>query len=128
MTAPMHVGKVNLSDAFASFEETWTPRIAGEINDFAVKLVKLEGAFHWHHHEAEDELFFVVRGRLRMQLREANGGDVVLEPGEYIIVPHGIEHCPVAEPTCDVVLLERKSTLNTGNVINHRTVREPSAL
>jgi mannose-6-phosphate isomerase-like protein (cupin superfamily) len=118
--------KVNLSEAFATFQETWSPRIAGEINDFQIKLAKFEGAFHWHHHEHEDELFLVIEGSLRMKLREGDGGDVVLGPGEYIIVPHGVEHCPIAEPICEVVLLERNSTLNTGNVENDRTVRELS--
>jgi mannose-6-phosphate isomerase-like protein (cupin superfamily) len=116
--------KINLSEAFSTFDETWSPRVGGEINDFQIKLAKFEGEFHWHHHETEDELFLVTRGILRMQLREEAGGDVVLGPGEYIIVPHGIEHCPKAEPSCDVVLLERRSTVNTGNVENEHTVRE----
>ncbi len=120
--------KVNLTKAFAAFDETWSPRISGDINDFQVKLTKLEGAFHWHHHEEEDELFLVVKGTLRMKLREENGGDIVLGPGEYIIVPHGVEHCPVAEPTCEVVLFERNTTLNTGNVENERTIRAPKHL
>jgi mannose-6-phosphate isomerase-like protein (cupin superfamily) len=116
--------KVNLTEAFSTFHETWSPRVGGDINDFQIKLAKLNGAFHWHHHEHEDELFLVTRGILRMKLHEEDGGDVVLGPGEYIIVPHGIEHCPVAEPTCEVVLLERNSTLNTGNIENERTVRK----
>lgn len=116
------IEKVNLADAFAGFHDTWKPRVGGDINDFQIKLAKLEGEFHWHHHDDEDELFLVVAGRLRMKLREDRGGDVVLEPGEYIIIPHGVEHCPVAEPTCSVVLLERNTTLNTGNVTNARTV------
>ncbi|RKD71011.1 mannose-6-phosphate isomerase-like protein (cupin superfamily) [Rhizobium sp. WW_1] len=120
--------KINLTKAFAAFDETWTPHIGGDINDFQVKLTKLEGAFHWHHHEEEDELFLVVKGTLRMKLRDENGGDIVLGPGEYIIVPHGVEHCPVAEPSCEVVLFERNTTLNTGNVENERTIREPKRL
>jgi mannose-6-phosphate isomerase-like protein (cupin superfamily) len=120
--------KINLTKAFAAFDETWSPHIGGDINDFQVKLTKLDGAFHWHHHEEEDELFLVVKGTLRMKLREENGGDVVLGPGEYIIVPHGVEHCPVAEPTCEVLLFERNTTLNTGNVENERTIREPKRL
>lgn len=118
------LNKVNLTEAFATFTETWSPRVGGDINEFQIKLAKFEGEFHWHHHDNEDELFFVTRGRLRMQLHPENGGDVVLEPGEYIIIPHGVEHCPAAEPTCEVVLLERNSTLNTGNVENERTIRD----
>lgn len=114
--------KVNLTDAFASFGETWSPRVGGDINDAQIKLAKFAGEFHWHHHAQEDELFLVISGTLRMKLREADGGDIVLKAGEYLIVPHGIEHCPVAEPTCDVVLLEKTSTLNTGNVANERTI------
>jgi mannose-6-phosphate isomerase-like protein (cupin superfamily) len=120
----MPLQKINLSEAFATFTETWRPRIGGDINDFQIKLAKLEGAFHWHHHDEEDELFLVVSGRLRMQLRPQDGGDIVLGPGDYLVVPHSIEHCPVAEPTCEVVLFERNSTLNTGTVENERTVRD----
>lgn len=116
--------KVNLSEAFSAFTETWSPRVGGDINDFQIKLVKLEGEFNWHFHEHEDELFLVTRGTLRMQLRQQDGGDIVLGPGEYLIVPRGVEHCPKAEPTCEVILLERNTTLNTGNVENERTVRE----
>lgn len=118
--------KVVLADAFSTFGETWSPRVGGDINDFQIKLAKLEGEFHWHHHENEDELFLIITGKLRIKLREADGGDIVLSPGEYIIVPHGVEHCPVAEPICEVVLLERNTTLNTGNVENDRTVRHLS--
>jgi mannose-6-phosphate isomerase-like protein (cupin superfamily) len=120
--------KVNLAAAFSSFAETWSPRVGGDINDFQIKLVKLEGAFHWHHHDHEDELFLVISGQLRLKLRDQDGGDIVLGPGEYIIVPHGIEHCPVAEPKCEILLLEPATTLNTGNVSNERTVRVPTRL
>ena len=113
--------KINLAEAFSTFEEVWSPRVGGDINEFQIKLVKLAGAFHWHHHAIEDELFLVIRGRLRMRLRGQE--DIVLGPGEYVIVPHGIEHCPTAEPDCDVVLFERNTTLNTGNVENKRTIR-----
>ena len=113
--------KVNLAERFARFTERWSPKIAGELNDFQVKLCKLEGEFVWHHHDHEDELFLVVKGRLTMQLRT---GDVVLDPGEFLIVPHGVEHCPKAEQECWVMLLEPRTTLNTGNVVNERTVRE----
>ncbi|MSR60904.1 MAG: cupin domain-containing protein [Planctomycetes bacterium] len=115
------LAKVNLAQAFARFSECWSPKIAGEVNDCHVKLAKLDGEFVWHTHEVEDELFLVVKGRLTMQLRS---GDVVLEPGEFLIVPHGMEHCPKAETECWVLLLEPKTTLNTGDLVNERTVRE----
>lgn len=113
--------KVNLTAAFARFSDHWSPRIAGEINDSYVKLVKLRGEFVWHHHEHEDELFLVVRGRLLMRFRDR---EVWLEPGEFIVVPKGVEHLPVAPEECEVLLLEPKTTLNTGNVVNERTVSE----
>ena len=118
----MPLQKVNLERAFAQFVGAWQPRIAGEVNDFHVKLAKLDGAFHWHHHEREDELFLVVSGRLRMHLRE---GPIDLDPGEFLIVPHGVEHMPEAlGGECHVLLLEPATTLNTGNVVNERTRRE----
>lgn len=116
------VRKVNLSEAFASFHDVWSPKIAGEINDAHVKLVKLKGAFDWHHHDVEDELFMVVAGRMRMGLRT---GDIDVDAGEFIVVPHGVEHRPEAlTAECCVLLLEPKTTLNTGTVVNERTVRE----
>jgi len=115
------IEKVNLAEAFARFSECWSPRIAGDVNDFQVKLAKLHGEFVWHRHEREDELFLVVKGTLRMQLRERT---LVVEPGEFVIVPHGVEHCPAADEECWVLLLEPGTTLNTGNVENERTVRE----
>lgn len=118
--------KVNLARAFASFADPWTPKVAGDINDAQIKLVKLEGSFHWHHHDEEDELFLVVAGRLKMGLRDKS---VVLDAGEFIIVPKGVEHCPEAlSAECHVVLLEPKTTLNTGNVENERTVRHPERI
>lgn len=114
--------KVNLSAAFEQFADHWSPKVVGDLNDFQVKLVKLSGPFHWHHHEVEDELFLVVSGRMRMGLK---GGDIDLEPGEFLIVPHGVEHRPEAlTDECCVLLLEPSTTLNTGNVVNARTVRE----
>ena len=113
---------VNLSEKFSRIHDHWNPRITGELNDSYVKLVKLKGEFVWHHHEQEDELFLVIAGRLRMQLRD---GDRDLGPGELIIVPRGVEHCPLAlTDEVHVVLLEPKTTLNTGNVVDARTVRE----
>jgi mannose-6-phosphate isomerase-like protein (cupin superfamily) len=113
---------VNLREKFARILDYWNPRIAGELNDSYVKLVKLKGEFVWHHHEAEDELFLVIEGRLRMQLRD---GDRDLGPGELIIIPKGVEHCPLAlTDEVHVLLLEPRTTLNTGNVVEERTVRE----
>jgi mannose-6-phosphate isomerase-like protein (cupin superfamily) len=117
---------VNLRAKLARVEEYWSPRIVGELNDAYVKVVKFRGEFVWHHHEAEDELFLVVEGRLRMQLRD---GDRDLEPGELIIVPRGVEHCPLAlTDEVHVVLLEPKTTVNTGNVRNERTVEREQRL
>ena len=111
--------KVNLAENVSLFNEYWKPKIVGEVNNFHVKLAKFQGEFVWHHHEHEDELFLVIEGRLRMRLRER---DILLGPGEFLVVPHGVEHCPVAEDECHVLLLEPKTTLNTGNVTNARTV------
>ena len=113
--------KVNLSEKFRLFQDYWSPKIAGELNDSYLKLVKLKGEFVWHHHENEDELFLVVKGRLLIKLRER---DLMLEEGEFVIIPRGVEHCPFAEDEVHVLLLEPKSTVNTGNVQNERTVGE----
>ncbi|MCK6447261.1 MAG: cupin domain-containing protein [Planctomycetes bacterium] len=119
------MNKVNLAAAFARFHEHWSPKIVGDVNDSHVKVVKLRGEFTWHHHEHEDELFLVVRGRLRMQFRDRT---VELDPGEFIVVPRGVEHCPAADEECHVLLFEPKSTLNTGNVQDERTVERPERL
>jgi mannose-6-phosphate isomerase-like protein (cupin superfamily) len=111
--------KVNPTEKLRLFDDYWSPKIVGELNDSHVKLVKLKGEFVWHRHEAEDELFLVVKGRLLIKLRDR---DVELEEGEFIIIPRGVEHLPVAEQEVHVLLLEPKSTLNTGNVTNERTV------
>ena len=113
--------KVNLEEKLSAFDETWSPRIVGELNGQQVKLVKLEGEFIWHRHDSEDELFLVVTGRLRIRLRDRY---VELEPGEFFIVPRGVEHQPIAEPKAEVLLFEPASTLNTGNLRNERTVEE----
>jgi mannose-6-phosphate isomerase-like protein (cupin superfamily) len=110
---------VNLRAAFDRISEPWRPVIAGEVNEMHVKLAKLQGEFVWHRHESEDELFLVVSGRLLMRFRDA---EVWVEPGEFLVVPHGVEHCPVAPDGCEVVLFERKSTINTGTEVNERTV------
>ncbi len=111
--------KVNLAEKFSSFNETWSPRIVGELNGQMVKLAKLHGEFVWHHHDQEDELFLVVKGSLLMRLRE---GEFRVEAGEFIIIPRGVEHQPVAEQEVQVLLFEPASTLNTGNVRCERTV------
>jgi mannose-6-phosphate isomerase-like protein (cupin superfamily) len=113
--------KINLTQKFNLFNETWSPRIAGELNDAYVKLAKLKGEFVWHHHEAEDELFWVVKGRLLIKFRDR---DVWLEEGELLIIPKGVEHLPVAKEEVHVVLIEPKTTINTGNVQNERTAGE----
>ena len=111
--------KVNLRAKLARFSEQWSPKVVGELNGQEVKLVKFQGPFVWHHHEAEDELFLVVKGRFRMEFRDRH---VWLEEGEFLIVPRGVEHRPVAEEEAHVLLFEPASTLNTGNVQNERTV------
>jgi RNA polymerase sigma factor (sigma-70 family) len=118
------VEKINLHQKFALFSEHWNPKIVGELNNFAVKIVKVQGEFVWHHHEVEDELFFVVKGRLLMQVRETpeQQHDIWVEEGELIIIPHGVEHRPVALEETQLMLLEPKTTVNTGNVQNERTV------
>jgi mannose-6-phosphate isomerase-like protein (cupin superfamily) len=117
--------KINLAQKFSLFSEQYSPKIVGEVNDLYVKLVKLQGDFMWHHHDNEDELFFVVKGELRMKVKE-NGAEreVIVRPGEFIIIPRGVEHFPSAGEETHVMLLEPKTTLNTGNVDNERTVAE----
>jgi mannose-6-phosphate isomerase-like protein (cupin superfamily) len=115
----MPVPKVNLAEKLRLFSEHYKPKIVGEVNDFLVKLVKVKGPFVWHHHENEDELFLVLSGRLTIHFQD---GDVVLEPGEFLVVPRGVEHKPSADEEAHVLLLEPRTTLNTGNVRNDRTV------
>jgi mannose-6-phosphate isomerase-like protein (cupin superfamily) len=110
---------VNIAQKFSLFQEYWSPRIAGELNGNYIKLAKLKGEFVWHHHENEDEMFLVVKGRLLIKLRS---GDLWLNEGEFVVVPKGVEHCPVAEEEVHVLLLEPKSTRNTGNIESERTV------
>ncbi|HUQ34554.1 MAG TPA: cupin domain-containing protein [Pyrinomonadaceae bacterium] len=113
--------KVNVEEKLSLFNEHWKPKIVGELNNQYVKLVKFEGPFVWHHHDDEDEMFFVVKGRFRMEYRDR---DEWIEEGEFVIVPRGIEHRPVAEEEAHVLLFEPATTLNTGNVANERTVAE----
>jgi mannose-6-phosphate isomerase-like protein (cupin superfamily) len=139
-----YMNKINVAEKLALFADYCNPRIIGELNDSHVKVVKLKGDFIWHHHDNEDELFFVVKGTLRMWVRDAqnqsekNGSEnseqisdreIVLRPGEFIIIPRGTEHLPKADPDdnngeCHMILLEPKTTLNTGNITNERTVAE----
>ena len=112
--------KINLAQKFASFSEHWQPRIIGELNGQHVKLAKIKGEFVWHHHETEDELFLVVNGELLIKFRDS---EVRVGQGEFVIVPKGIEHLPIAEQEVHVLLIEPKSTLNTGNLADDRTVR-----
>jgi len=111
--------KVNLQEKFSLFSDHFKPRIAGELNGQQVKLVKFDAPFVWHHHDVEDELFLIVKGRFRMEFRDRH---VWIEKGEFVIVPHGVEHRPVAEEEVHVLLFEPAATLNTGNVQNDLTV------
>lgn len=114
------INKINIKEAFSLFQETWTPMIGGEINHSHLKLAKFEGEFIWHSHEHEDELFLVINGRLRIEFR--NQPSIRLEAGEYLIVPQGVEHKPVAELPTNVILIEPKSTVNTGDKISEKTI------
>lgn len=119
------IEKVNLADKFASFHDLWSPKIVGQVNDMHVKLVRLAGEFVWHHHEAEDELFLVVKGRLRMKLRD---GEMELSEGEFVIIPRGVEHLPVADEEVQILLFEPRTTVNTGNVPGARTAENPESI
>jgi len=119
------IQKVNLRDKLSRFSAHWDPKIVGELNGQQVKLVKFLGEFVWHHHEHEDELFLVVNGRFTMQFRDRN---IALEAGEFLIVPRGVEHRPVAEQEVHVLLFEPATTLNTGNVVSERTVAAPARI
>jgi len=115
------IEKVNLADKFSLFHEHWSPKIVGEVNRMHVKLVKLQGEFVWHHHDVEDELFLVVKGRLLIKLRDQ---DIWLDEGEFVVIPHDVEHLPVAEDEVHIMLFEPAGTLNTGNIQNERTVAD----
>lgn len=110
---------INIAQAFDLIPDHWHPRIAGALNDSYIKLAKLQGEFVWHQHEHEDELFLVVRGTLTIKLR---GSELVIRPGEFVIIPHGVQHCPVAEEEVWVLLMEPKTTRNTGDVTDAHTV------
>jgi mannose-6-phosphate isomerase-like protein (cupin superfamily) len=119
------MGPVNLAQKLSLFSECWSPKIVAELNDSYVKVVKLKGEFVWHQHEHEDELFLVVKGTLVIKLRDR---DITLHEGELVVLPKGVEHCPVAEDEVHVVLLEPKTVVNTGDVQNERTVAEPERI
>jgi len=115
-----NIEKVNLAEKLSLFKDYWQPRLVGEVNNMHVKLVKLHGPFEWHHHETEDELFFVIHGSLTMRFRDR---DIQIEAGEFLIVPHGVEHMPVANEEVHVMLLEPNTTLNTGTEQTDRTAK-----
>ena len=112
---------INVAEKFSRINEMWSPKILGEVNDNYIKAVKFIGEFVWHHHDNEDEMFMVISGKLRMKFRDR---EEVVGPGEFIIVPRGVEHLPVSDQETQVLLFEPKSTLNTGNVRNERTLAE----
>jgi mannose-6-phosphate isomerase-like protein (cupin superfamily) len=113
--------KINLAEKLSSFSDYFNPRIVGELNGQHVKLVKFQGEFIWHHHEHEDELFYVVKGSFEMQLRDKT---ITVNAGEFLVIPHGVEHRPVAKEEVAIMLFEPASTLNTGNVENEMTVKD----
>jgi mannose-6-phosphate isomerase-like protein (cupin superfamily) len=119
------VHTISLAERLSRFDDLWSPRIIGSVNETHVKLVKVQGEFVWHHHEHEDELFLVVRGRLRMRFRDHES---LVGPGELIIVPRGVEHQPVADEETHVLLVEPATTLNTGNVRDQRTIERPERI
>ena len=121
----MNLEKKNLQNKFSLINDYYKPRIAGELNDNYVKLVKIKGEFVWHHHEKEDELFLVIKGILQMKLRDK---DIEVREGEFIIIPKGVEHKPVAKDEVHLLLIEPKTTLNTGNVENEKTVKNPDRI
>jgi len=122
--------KVNIAEKFSKITEFWKPYVGAELNGQMVKFDKLKGAFVFHHHDHEDELFLVVKGRFRMEYKDKDGRDrhEWVEEGEFIVVPRGVEHRPVADEECWLLLFEPASTLNTGNVVNERTHRELEAV
>ena len=119
------IRSVNLAASFARFSDTWTPKIVGQVNDMHIKLAKLDGEFVWHKHDDADEMFLVTHGRLTIRMRN---GDVHLAPGEFTIIPKGVEHLPIASGECHVVLIEPVGTRNTGDVVDERTVENPERL
>jgi mannose-6-phosphate isomerase-like protein (cupin superfamily) len=117
--------KVNLAEKLSLFKEQWSPKIVGQLNGQLVKLVKFKGPFVWHHHDDEDELFYVVKGSFNMEFEDET---ITINQGEFIIVPRGVEHRPNASEECEVMLFEPASTLNTGNIENERTLHQLQSL
>lgn len=113
--------KINLAEKFSLFNDHFSPKVVGELNGQQVKLVKFKGEFVWHHHDHEDELFYVLKGSFDMHLRDKI---VTIHEGEFIIMPRGVEHKPVANEEVEIMLFEPATTLNTGNIINEKTVKE----
>lgn len=112
---------INLAAKFTLFQKPWSPKIIGELNDSYIKLAKLKGEFEWHQHANEDELFLVLKGNLKIHLRE---GEINLKEGELVVIPKGVEHLPIATDEVHVMLIEQMSTVNTGEVTNERTVSD----
>lgn len=117
--------KVNLAEKLSAIREKWSPKVVGELNGQYVKLAKVEGEYVWHSHAEEDELFYVVSGRLNIELRDRS---VELASGEFFIVPRGVEHKPVAKPEAEIMLFEPASTVNTGNAAKNQWTRQPDEL
>jgi mannose-6-phosphate isomerase-like protein (cupin superfamily) len=115
---------VSIGEGFSAFSDHWSPKIAGQINNFHIKLVKIEGDFVWHHHDVEDELFLVTKGEFTMKLRDPEERDILVQQGEFIVIPAGVEHCPCAAEECEIILLEPATTLNTGNIECDKTVKD----
>jgi mannose-6-phosphate isomerase-like protein (cupin superfamily) len=112
------LNKINLSQKLSLFNEYWSPKIIGDLNDSYIKLAKLKGEFDWHRHDNEDELFFVIKGQLTIKFRD---NDIILDEGELIVIPKGVDHLPIASEEVHVMLIEPKATLNTGNVVTEKT-------
>ena len=112
---------VNIAQKLSMFNDYWSPKIVGEVNNHYVKVAKLKGEFVWHKHEGEDEMFLIIKGNLIIKLRDR---DIHLQPGEFFIVPQGVEHCPVAHEEVEVMLFEPKTVLNTGDVMDAKTVKD----
>jgi mannose-6-phosphate isomerase-like protein (cupin superfamily) len=117
--------KVNLTQKLSLFDEYWSPKIVGELNGQVVKIAKVKGEFLWHHHEAEDEFFMVIKGQMVIKLPDQ---DVSLEAGEFFVVPRGVRHKPVAEEEAHILMFEPEATLNTGNVQGERTIGKPETI
>ena len=113
--------KVNITEKLSQFTDHWNPRIIGELNGQQIKAAKLKGEFFFHHHEHEDELFLVIKGTLKMEFRDKT---ILIHPGEFLIVPRGVDHKPIAEEEVELLLFEPASTLNTGNIQNERTKKD----